>query len=87
MEIVLKNFQAGFKKESSGVLSANLTMENCILDDLRAVLEEEVSREDEEDEYDDDGSTRESSVDTVDVPKKQCSEQRIRRYVYTVTLF
>lgn len=82
MELILENFQAGIKKESSGIVSANLSLQDCILDDLRATLDEEESREGEEEVGDGDGSTRETSVDIIDVPEKQCSEQRIRRYVY-----
>lgn len=60
-------------------MSAKLTVEDCILDDLRTLPEEGVGKEGEE--YDDDGSTRESSVDTIDIPEKQCNKQRIRRYL------
>ena len=72
-ELVLKNLQAGAKKENTGALSASLTLEDCIMDDLRTIQEQT------EGEGDADGSTRETSVDAIDAPEKVCNEQRIRR--------
>ena len=71
-------------------MSANLSLGNCVLDDLRATLEEEEEGgekgEEEEEEEDEGGSTRETSVDALDVPEKQSSEQRIRRYMHNSAL-
>ena len=70
-------------------MSANLSLGNCVLDDLRATLEEEEEggeKGEEEEEEDEGGSTRETSVDALDVPEKQSSEQRIRRYVHNSAL-
>ena len=82
MSLVLKNFQANFKKESSGTVAAKLSLENCVLDDLRVTLEEGPGEgeEEEEEEEDEEGSTRESSVDAIHEPEKQSREIRIRRY-------
>ena len=76
MSFELENLQVSVKKESSGTVSANLSLENCVLDDLRATLEEKEEGEGEED----DGSTRETSVDAIQMPEKQLNEPRIRRY-------
>ena len=67
-------------------MSVNLLLGNCVLDDLRATLEEEEEDEskEEDEEEDEDGSTRETSVDALDVPEKQSSDQRIRRYTYAL---
>ena len=75
-ELVLKNLQAGAKKENTGALSASLSLEDCIMDDLRTTQEQTEGEGEEEDA---DGSTRETSVDAIDAPEKVCNEQRIRR--------
>ena len=81
MSFELENLQVSVKKESSGTVSANLSLENCVLDDLRATLEEKEEGEGEEGEgEEDDGSTRETSVDAIQMPEKQLNEPRIRRY-------
>ena len=74
------------KKESSGATSVTLSLDNCMLDDLRTRMDEDrdpgkEEEEEEEEEEDDEGSTRESSVDMVPVLKKDTPEMRIRRYV------
>ena len=80
----LGDFQADVKKESSSALCVNLSLGNCLLDDLRASLDEEgITEEDEEDEEEEEGSTRETSVDAPEEPDKQLSKLRIRRYIYS----
>ena len=76
----LVDFQAGVKKESSSALCVNLSLGNCVLDDLRATLDEEGITELDEEEDDDEGSTRETSVDAPEETDKQMNKMRIRRY-------
>lgn len=81
--MLLKALQAGVKRESSGATSVSLSLGDCVLDDLRTRLDEDrvlEDEEDEEDEEDDEGSTHESSVDAVAVPKKEPTDLMIRRY-------
>lgn len=74
--LVLKNFQTSVSIESNGAMSARVTMEDCLLDDLRPTTVEE---EEEEEEEKDEELQPESSVDAVDVGEK-FREQRISRY-------
>ena len=79
--MLLKALQAGVKRESSGATGVSLSLGDCVLDDLRTRLDEDKVLEDEDDEEDDDeGSTHESSVDAVAVPKKEPTDLMIRRY-------
>ena len=74
--LVLKNFQTSVSIESNGAMSARVTMEDCLLDDLRPTTVEE---EEEEEEEEDEELQPESSVDAVDVGET-FREQRISRY-------
>ena len=78
-EISLEGLQAGVKRESNGATSVSVSLDDCMLDDLRTRLDEDRETADEEEE-DEEGSTQESSVDVVAVPKKEQPELRIRRY-------
>ena len=73
------------KRESCGSTSVRLSLNNCVLDDLRTTLErEEEGEEGEED--DDEGSTRESSVDAVLELAEESAQPRIRRYTLILYL-
>lgn len=70
--LVLKNVQTSVSIESNEAMSTSVTMEDCLLDDLRpTTMDEEEEEEDEE-------SLPESSVDAIDVGEKY-REQRISR--------
>lgn len=71
--LVLKNFKTSVSIESNGAMSAKVTMEDCLLDDLRPTTMDEEKEEEEDEE-----SLPESSVDAVDVGEKY-REQRISR--------
>ena len=79
-EVLLEDLQAEVKRESCGSTSVKLSLGNCVLDDLRTGLEE--AEEEKEEDVEEEGSTRESSVDAVLELEKQPHEPRIRRYTF-----